>query len=108
LNIVLDPPFIIGWGPIPAMGVAGAAWATVIAQTVSAVLAMRYIMRYTDLVGTDPREWRVDWRLAGRLFKIGIPAALQSSIVSFSMVVVASLVNTFGPTVVAAFGAAGR
>src|SRR5690606_28740321 len=34
LNILLDPPFIIGWGPIPALGVGGAAWATVISQTV--------------------------------------------------------------------------
>src|SRR5690606_32026505 len=42
------------------------------------------------------------------LFTIGVPAGLQSTIVSFSMVGVTALVNTFGPAVVAAFGAAGR
>src|SRR5690606_4905682 len=49
LNIVLDPLFIVGWGPVPAMGIAGAAWATVIAQTVAAVLAWVYMVRHTDL-----------------------------------------------------------
>lgn len=108
LNIILDPIFIIGWGPIPAMGIRGVALATVIAQTLSAVLTMRYIMRHTDLVSPKLREWHLDWSLTGKLFTIGIPAAFQSAIVSFSMIVVASIVNTFGPTVVAAFGAANR
>lgn len=108
LNIVLDPIFIIGWGPIPAMGIKGVALATVIAQTVSAVLTIRYLMQHTDLVSSQAKDWRVDRGLVVKLLTIGIPAALQSSIVSFSMIVVASIVNTFGPTVVAASGAAGR
>lgn len=108
LNIILDPIFIIGWGPIPAMGIKGVALATVIAQTLSAILTMKYMMQHTDLVSPKLREWRLDWALSAKLFTIGIPAALQSAIVSFSMIVVASIVNTFGPTVVAAFGAANR
>ena len=63
-------------------------------------------MRHTDLIGAETQEWRLVGHLVQKLFTIGIPAALQSTIVSFSMVVVASLVNTFGATVVAAFGAA--
>lgn len=108
INLVLDPIFIIGWGPIPAMGVAGAAWATLIAQTVTAVLAIRFIALHTDLIGRKLEEWRLIGHLVKKLFTIGVPAALQSTIVSFSMVVVSALVNTFGATVVAAFGAAGR
>lgn len=108
LNMILDPIFIVGLGPIPAMGVRGVAWATVIAQSVSAVLAIRYILRNTNLINPTLTEWRLQWDLVKSLFTIGIPAALQSSVVSFSMIVVASLVNTFGPTVVAAFGAANR
>ncbi|MBO8140786.1 MAG: MATE family efflux transporter [Firmicutes bacterium] len=108
INIILDPFFIIGSGPIPAMGIAGVAWATVISQGLSAVLAFIHIMRATDLVPRRRDEWQMDWALAGKLFTIGLPAGLQSTIVSFSMVVVAALVNTFGAQVVAAFGAAGR
>jgi len=108
LNIVLDPLLIVGWGPVPAMGIGGAAWATVIAQTVAAVLAWVYMVRHTDLVPAHIQDWRLDRRLVSRLFSIGVPAGLQSSVVSLSMVIVTSLVNTFGPNVVAAFGAANR
>lgn len=108
LNMILDPIFIVGLGPIPAMGIRGVAWATVIAQTLSAVLAIAYLIKHTNLINPNLREWRIHWDLVKSLFTIGIPAGLQSSIVSFSMIIVASLVNTFGTNVVAAFGAAGR
>lgn len=108
INIVLDPIFIIGLGPIPAMGVRGAAWATLIAQTVSAILALRYIARYTNLLSRKLDEWRLVGHLVAKLVTVGIPAALQSVVVSFSMVVVSALVNSFGANVVAAFGAASR
>lgn len=108
LNIVLDPIFIVGWGPIPAMGIAGVAWATVIAQGLAAALGVWYIGYRTRLIPSEASMWRLDGPMVVRLFTIGLPVALQSSIVSFSMVVVTSLVNTFGPQVVAAFGAAVR
>ena len=107
-NIVLDPIFIIGLGPVPALGVAGAGWATLIAQVVAAVLAVRYIRRQTNLLPRERSEWRLDGKLVGTLFRVGIPGAVQSGLVSSAMLVVATLANTFGPTVVAAFGAGGR
>lgn len=108
VNTILDPILIVGLGPIPAMGIAGAAWATVAAQTLSAVLSFAALGRSTDLISQDLRDWKIDRNLVGKLFTIGIPAALQSTIVSSSMLVVTTLVNTFGAAVVAAFGAAGR
>lgn len=108
LNIVLDPIFIVGIGPVPPMGIRGVALATVIAQALSASLTVGYTLRRTSLVGRKRSDWHIDWALSLKLLTIGIPAALQTAIVSFSMIVVASFVNTFGPTVVAAFGAASR
>ena len=108
LNIVLDPLFILGVGPLPPMGIAGVAWATLISQTLATVLTFLHMERHTDLLPTERGQWRLEWRLARLLFTIGVPAAMQSTVVSFSMVVVTALVNTFGPAVVAAFGAAGR
>lgn len=108
LNVVLDPLLIFGIGPVPAMGIRGVALATVFAQTLSAVLLFRHMFRNTDLLSFDARAWRIDTSLLAKLVKIGIPAGLQTMIVSFSMIVLAAIVNTFGPTVVAAFGAAGR
>lgn len=108
LNIVLDGIFILGLGPVPQMGVPGVAIATVIAQGVSAVWLVRWILRKTDLIRLNRDYWRVDWDLAGRIFRIGLPAGLQQAVVSFGMVTVTALINSFGPEVVAAFGAAQR
>src|SRR5690554_5755292 len=108
LNIVLDPLFILGFGPVPPMGIAGVAWATLIAQTLATVLGFRHIRRHTDLLPTEASQWRLDRQLVAKLFTIGVPGGLQSTIVSFSMVAVTAIVNTFGPAVVAAFGAGGR
>jgi len=108
LNIVLDSVFILGLGPVPQMGVPGVAIATVIAQGVSAVWLAWWILKKTDLVGLNREYWQVDWGLAGRIFRIGLPAGLQQAVVSFGMVTVTALINSFGPDVVAAFGAAQR
>ena len=46
LNIILDPLMILGIGPFPEMGIRGAAWATVIAQSLGAVLALFYLLAH--------------------------------------------------------------
>lgn len=108
MNIVLDPLLIFGFGPVPPMGVAGVALATVIAQTFSAILALSYLMRYSGLVNLAGDWWRLDREILALLFKIGIPAGLQQMLVSFSHLFIGSLVNRFGSTVVAAYGVGAR
>lgn len=111
LNIVLDPLFIFGLGPIPAMGIRGVALATVLAQLIATVVTLRYLAHGTDLLEgkiTSLSTWRLDRHLAYELFRIGIPAGLQSVVVSFAMMILTAVVNSFGPTTVAAFGAASR
>lgn len=108
LNIILDGVFIVGVGPIPRMGVPGVALATIISQSISAIWLSRWILKKTDLIRMDRAYWKVDWALARQIFKIGLPAGAQQVMVSFGMVTVTSLINQFGPTVVAAFGAAQR
>lgn len=105
-NIVLSPLMIIGVGPFPAWGVVGAGVATVISQIITSVLIIRWMLRHTDLVQLKRSFWRWDSRVTSLIFKIGIPAGLQMIFVSFSMVVVVSLVNNYGTEVTAAFGAA--
>lgn len=105
INVVLDPLLIIGFGPIPAMGVGGAALATVIAQAVSAWIGVRYLLRHGML---KINTWRIDSELTRTTFRIGIPAGVQQSLVSLSIVTVSSLINQYGSDVVAGFGAANR
>ena len=108
LNIILDPVFIFGLGPIPAMGVGGAALATIIAQGISAVLALRYLYLQSGLLHYHPGLLRLDWKLTRLTFRIGLPAGIQQVLASLSGVVVNSIVNSFGATVIAGFGAGSR
>lgn len=108
VNVVLDPLFIFGWGPFPEMGVAGAALATIIAQGLSAILLWRWVRRNTTLLPAGRAEWTLDGHLARQIVSIGLPAGLQAVLVSFGMVAVTALISSYGPDVVAAFGAASR
>lgn len=107
-NIIADPLFIFGFGPIPPLGIKGVAIATVLAQVLSAVLIIRYLVRRTDLLTFEPKLWRLDGHLCRQMFRMGIPAGLQSVVVSLGMIVLTSIINTFGPMTVAAFGVASR
>lgn len=65
LNVVLDAILIFGWGPIPALGIAGAAWASVASQTLGAIWAVERVIRRLGLPD------RLDLRSAGRLLAVG-------------------------------------
>ncbi len=106
INIILDPILIFGLGPIPRMGVAGAALATVISQAISAWLGMKYLHE-KGLTG-NWQGFRPDWGIIGKTFKIGLPAGIQQSVVSMGQLVVNSLINSFGTVVVAAFAVGTR
>lgn len=108
LNIVLDPVLIFGLGPLPALGVPGAALATVLSQVFAAAISLRYLCVTSGLVRYHPGVFRLDARITGYTFRIGLPAGLQQVLVSLSGLVVSAIVNRFGAVVVAGFGAGGR
>ena len=92
LNTVLDLLFVIHF----RLGVAGVAWATVIAQCVSAVLTIATLMRTESSVRLHPRHIRFEGAMLAKIVRVGIPAALQMAITSFSNVFVQSYINQFG------------
>jgi MATE family, multidrug efflux pump len=109
LDISLNPLFIFGLGPVPRLGIAGSAFATFIAQTVSLTAMMWHLYRrrhFLWLRGEELKFLRVDWRLAGTLLRKGIPMSGQISVMSLSGVLMIALVNRFGVDATAAFGAA--
>lgn len=108
INIVLDPLLILGIGPLPRMGVAGAALATVIAQGISSVLVLRYLMKTARILRFDQPLFTLDWVVTKLTFRIGLPAGVQQFVASLGMLAMTSIINRFGATVVAAFGAAAR
>ena len=92
LNTVLDLLFVIRFH----MGVAGVAWATVIAQCVSAVLTLVVLMRAQSSIRLRWQQVRLDKEMLGKIVRVGIPAALQMAVTSFSNVFVQSYINQFG------------
>jgi putative MATE family efflux protein len=113
LNVVLDiglnPLLIFGLGPVPRLGIAGSALATLLAQAISLVTLIVYLYRRKHplcLHGDELKLLRVDWTIVGTLITKGVPMALQMIVVSLSMVLMITLVNRFGIDTTAAFGAA--
>jgi putative MATE family efflux protein len=108
LNALLDPLLIIGVGPFPKMGLNGAAWASVIAQAISLTAAIVYLNRKNHLVAIRFKKPEFDKHIIWLICKIGFPSMVQQSLVSIGQAFVTTYVNYFGPSAIAAFGAAGR
>jgi putative MATE family efflux protein len=109
LDVALNPLLIFGWGPLPKMGIAGSATATVIAQCVSCVCLLVFLYwkkHFLRLTWEDIHYLRFDLQIILVLVKKGIPMGLQMIVVSSSALVLIHLVNQFGSVVTAAYGAA--
>jgi putative MATE family efflux protein len=108
LNVVLDPIFIFGLGPIPAMGLNGAATAALMARGVifvGALYLMRGRLNMLSFNRPDPAELRKSWR---DILHVGIPAAGTNAIVPIATAIITALIATEGPEAVAGFGVASR
>ncbi len=108
LNVILDPMFIFGFGPIPKMGIAGAAIATVLSQMAAGIVLL-YILhcRYHLLTMKifDIRLLKVSWRM---IIRIAIPSIIGMLMMPIGNGIMTRIVASFGHNVVAACAAAGR
>jgi len=104
LNLVLDPLFIFGLGPFPAMGVDGAALATVLAQAAAAALSLRTLFSGQARIHVRRAQFRPDARLAWRILRIGIPGSGQMLSRSLMGLVLMRVVAGCGTIAVAAYG----
>jgi len=108
LNIILDYWFIFGGLGVPAMGITGAALATVIGQWVAALMAVYFNFRYNEDVQFGLRYLKPDWRMIGKVLSIGVPSVVMmaiGSVMTFCMnQVLISFRHTYGETPVGVFG----
>lgn len=102
LNIVLDLVFILNFN----MGIAGAAWATVISQGVSGVLCFVYMMKKYPMLHLSGKDVLAEKWMYGRHLFIGLPMAFQFSITAIGTVILQGALNLFGSTTIAAYTAA--
>ncbi|TFH04470.1 MAG: MATE family efflux transporter, partial [Spirochaetales bacterium] len=108
LNVVLDPLLIFGLGPIPAMGVAGAAYATVFSRLVAAIISVAILAKGRNGIKVRWADMKPDRVAMVRIAKIGIPASIGQAVPAFGFTVLQGIVNTLGVSVVAAFGIGNR
>lgn len=97
LNIALDLWFVIGFG----WGVPGVAWATVIAQSVSAVLCYFKLARMQSTFDINLHTIKLKKHTVHEILKLGMPSGITQAIFSMAMILVQRLQNSFGPDVVA-------
>ncbi|MBR1660641.1 MAG: MATE family efflux transporter [Oscillospiraceae bacterium] len=98
LNIVLDWLFVAKFG----MGVPGVAWATVIAQAISALLTVWKLTRLKNVFDMKKEYLVPEKRFTGSLIRLGLPSGVTQAIFSMSLIVVQSLTNSFGEQYIAA------
>lgn len=102
LNIILDLLFIIRF----RMGVAGAGYATIFSQGISAVLCLFYIYRFMPALRPERSHWRLHAADSRHQLSMGIPMALQFAITGSGTMIMQAAINLFGSTAVASFTAA--
>ncbi|MBP3351858.1 MAG: MATE family efflux transporter [Lachnospiraceae bacterium] len=104
INVVLDLVFVL----VLEMGVFGVALATIIAQATSAFSCIIYAYHKIEYFRLTREQLRMNPRIIANSFKIGVPIAMQNSMIAVSCMVLQGVVNTFGETVMAAYTVIGR
>lgn len=108
LTAALDPVLMFGWLGLPVLGLNGTAWATVIAQAIGLWALVARLRRRGNPVAPALGRRGFDWGTTWTTIRIGLPSAVQQSLISVGMVFVTGIVNGFGRDATAAFGAASR
>ena len=101
-NIAVDILFVTAF----RMGVAGVAWATFLCQGISCVLALVVVFRRFGKIQTTGKVALFSWRHLSRFAVIAIPSILQQSFISVGNIIIQSVINGFGPAVMAGYSAA--
>ncbi len=98
-NVFLDLLFVVSFN----WGIKGAAWATMISQAISAILVILTLSRTEEVYRLNFKEFKIDFKILGKILSLGVPGGLQMSITSFSNVFVQSYINKFGSDCMAGF-----
>ena len=103
-NIILDPIFIFGWFGLPAMGIAGAAVATVIGQWVGALMGIYFNMKKNPEVHLGLKYLKLDKRIVTMILTVGIPSIIMNSIGSVMNFGMNQILQGFNETATGVFG----
>ena len=104
INVVLDLVFVIQFH----WGIAGAAYATIIAETISAVMVLFVLVRTKECYKVQISDLHIDRVILRRILSVGLPAGIQQAVTSFSNVFVQAYINNFGSSCMAGWASYGK
>jgi putative MATE family efflux protein len=96
-HIALSPILIFGFGPIPALGPAGAGWGLVIPFGVGSIIMVGYLRSSRSIIRLNFRGWVPRWALFADILKVGVPGLINTAITNLSVVVLTGIAGQFGP-----------
>ena len=106
INIIFDPIFIFGLGPFPKMGVAGAAYATVIGQCIAACIGLYLNLSHNKEINLSLKKiFHPEICTIGRIYAVGVPSILMMAIGSVMTYCMNMILKVFSSTAIAVFGA---
>lgn len=108
LNVALDPILIFGWFGCPALGVKGAAFATIFARGVGSAIAFAVLVRGKHGLTLKRKNLKPNKEVLLLLLRVGLPTALARSSSALGFLALQGIVNSFGASVIAAFGVGSR
>ncbi|NJE03540.1 MATE family efflux transporter [Thermococcus sp. MV11] len=103
INVILDPLLIFGWLGFPELGVAGAALATVVANSVGAFIGLYLLFKGKVGISLSLESLRPDLGFYGKLFRVGLPSSIGQSANSFGFIVLTRIIFGFGDVTYAAY-----
>lgn len=104
INCILDPIMIFGFLGCPAMGIAGAAWATVIGQIAATIVSIALNLTKNTEIRFKIRSFRPNLRIIADIYKVGVPSILLGSIGSFLTYLINMILGQFSTTAIAVYG----
>jgi len=108
LTVALDPVLMFGWLGCPRLGLNGTAIANIITQAASMFALYAWLHRRGNVTAPDWRRLTLDRPTLWLILKVGLPAAVQQGLAAFGFLFVTGIVNAYGASATAAFGAALR
>ena len=108
LYLVLSPALILGWGPLPRLGIAGAATASVFSFGLGSLVLLAFLYSGRSLVRPALRGQGLRRRLFWEILRVGAPGSLNTVLTNLTVVVLTALVGPFGTTALAGYGLGAR
>jgi len=106
--LALSPALILGWGPLPRLGIAGAAVASVLSFGLGSLVLLAFLYSGRSLVRPSLRGQGLRQRLFWEILRVGAPGSLNTILTNLTVVILTALVGPFGATALAGYGLGAR